>query len=56
MLCACLGQEKFMDGVRIYLKRHMYSNTITKDLWKALSESSGIDVENLMGSWINDVG
>ncbi|ORX75917.1 zincin, partial [Anaeromyces robustus] len=56
MLNACLGEQKFMDGVRIYLKRHMYGNTVTKDLWKALSESSGIDVEKLMGSWIKDVG
>jgi len=56
MLNACLGEQKFMDGVRIYLKRHMYSNTVTRDLWKALSESSGIDVETLMGSWIKDVG
>jgi len=45
-----------MDGIRIYLKRHQYGNTLTKDLWKALSESSGIDVEALMGSWIKDVG
>jgi len=56
MLNACLGEQKFMDGIRIYLKRHMYSNTVTRDLWKALSESSGIDVESLMGSWIKDVG
>ncbi|OUM64833.1 hypothetical protein PIROE2DRAFT_51173 [Piromyces sp. E2] len=56
MLNACLTEEKFMDGIRIYLQRHKYSNTVTKDLWKALSESSGIDVEKLMGSWIKDVG
>jgi len=56
MLNACLTEEKFMNGIRIYLKRHMYGNTVTKDLWKALSESSGIDVEKLMGSWIKDVG
>jgi len=56
MLNACLGEKKFMDGIRIYLKRHMYGNTETTDLWKALSESSGIDVESLMGSWIKDVG
>jgi len=56
MLNACLTEEKFMDGIRIYLKRHQYGNTLTKDLWKALSESSGIDVEALMGSWIKDVG
>jgi len=28
-----------MDGIRIYLQRHKYGNTVTKDLWKALSES-----------------
>jgi len=56
MLNACLGEQKFMDGIRIYLKRHQYGNTVTRDLWKALSESSGIDVETLMGSWIKDVG
>eukprot|EP00833_Pecoramyces_ruminatium_P002089 jgi/Orpsp1_1/1176121/evm.model.c7180000056487.2 len=56
MLNACLGEQKFKEGIQIYLKRHMYGNTLTQDLWKALSEASGIDTEALMGSWINDTG
>ncbi|KAJ1551752.1 Aminopeptidase 2 mitochondrial [Nowakowskiella sp. JEL0078] len=56
MLCAFLSQEKFMQGVRIYLKRHKYGNSQTIDLWTALSEASGVDVNSLLNSWTNDVG
>ncbi|KAJ3128832.1 Aminopeptidase 2 mitochondrial [Nowakowskiella sp. JEL0407] len=56
MLCAFLSREKFMEGVRIYLKRHKYGNTQTMDLWTALTEASGVDVAALLNAWTNDVG
>ncbi|KAH8591884.1 aminopeptidase 2, partial [Bisporella sp. PMI_857] len=43
MISAYLGEDVFMEGIRIYLKRHAYSNTQTGDLWAALSEASGKD-------------
>ena len=52
MLEQYLGVETFRDGVRIYLKRHSYANTVTKDLWAALSEASGQDIGAIMDTWI----
>ncbi|BFZ55673.1 Aminopeptidase 2 mitochondrial [Savitreella phatthalungensis] len=56
MLCAYLGQDVFLAGVRHYLKRHKYGNTVTSDLWKALSEVSGKDVASVADVWTSKVG
>ncbi|KAI6222959.1 Aminopeptidase N [Aphelenchoides fujianensis] len=51
MLYRYLGPEKFKDGLRRYVRKHQYSNTVTTDLWAALSEASGEDIGRLMASW-----
>jgi len=33
---ARMGDEAFRDGVRRYIARHAYGNTVTDDLWRAL--------------------
>ena len=38
MLEQYLGEETFRDGIRKYLKKHSYANTVTTDLWDALEE------------------
>lgn len=45
-----------MEGVRKYLKRHMYGNATTEDLWAALSEESGKDVTAIMDKWVKHTG
>jgi len=40
----------------VYLKRHKYGNTTTVDLWKALTEVSGVDVAHLMEGWTEHPG
>ena len=52
MLEQYLGSEVFRDGIRIYLERHAYANTVTNDLWAALEESSGQPVARIMDTWI----
>ncbi len=52
MLEQYLGEETFRDGIRLYLTRHAYSNTVTTDLWDALEESSGQPVRDMMNTWI----
>ena len=52
MLEQYLGEETFRDGIRHYLRRHSYANTVTTDLWDALEETSGQPVRSLMNTWI----
>ncbi|PKI82777.1 Aminopeptidase 2 mitochondrial [Malassezia vespertilionis] len=52
MLSRLLGEDVFLKGVSIYLKKHLYANTVTKDLWDGISEASGKDINALMSNWI----
>jgi aminopeptidase 2 len=56
MLNAYLGAEVFGQGVRNYLKEHMYGNATTVDLWRSLSDASGQDIQSIMHEWIQSVG
>ncbi len=56
MLELYLGAEVYRDGIRVYLKRHSYANTVTTDLWDALEEVSGQPVRDLMNTWIRQGG
>ena len=56
MLEQYLGPEAFRDGVRLYLRRHAYANTVTADLWDALEEASGQPVRSMMDGWIYQGG
>jgi len=52
MLEQYLGEDTFRDGIRRYLKKHSYANTVTTDLWDALEEHSGQPVRNVMNTFI----
>jgi aminopeptidase 2 len=41
MLSAYVEEEKFLKGVSLYLKDHMYGNSVTNDLWKGIGEATG---------------
>lgn len=56
MVSKWLGEETFLEGIRRYLKKHAYGNTQTTDLWAALSDASGKDVEKTMQIWTRNVG
>ena len=56
MISVYLGEDVFMEGIRRYLKKHAYGNTQTGDLWAALSDASGKDVEQVMDIWTKNVG
>ncbi|MCX6747894.1 MAG: M1 family aminopeptidase, partial [Candidatus Nomurabacteria bacterium] len=40
MLADYLGEDKFRDGLRHYLKKHSYKNTETEHLWEAFEKIS----------------
>ena len=52
MLETYLGPTRFRDGIRLYLRRHLYANTETTDLWDAIEEATGEPVRAIMDSWI----
>jgi puromycin-sensitive aminopeptidase len=51
-----LGAEAFRAGVRAYIREHQESNAVAADLWRALSEASGRDVEPIVRPWIEEPG
>ncbi|MGE0880236.1 MAG: M1 family metallopeptidase [Acidimicrobiia bacterium] len=52
MLEQYLGEERFREGIRLYLRTHAYRNTDTSDLWDAIEAASGEPVRQIMDSWI----
>lgn len=56
MLHEYLGADVFREGMRIYMKRHAYGNTTTVDLWRALADASGKNVEEFMAGWVTKPG
>ncbi|EER22934.1 aminopeptidase, putative [Coccidioides posadasii C735 delta SOWgp] len=56
MISMYMGEEKFLEGIRLYLKKHAYGNTTTTDLWAALSKVSGKPIESVMEVWTKQVG
>ena len=42
MLSDYVGEEKCLKGVSIYLKKHLYTNTVTRNLWEGIQEASGM--------------
>ncbi len=41
---ATLGDDAFRDGVRRYIARHAYGNTVSDDLWRALDDHAAAPV------------
>lgn len=56
MVSKYLGEDVFLAGIAKYLKKHAYGNTKTEDLWAALAEESGKDVERIANLWTKRIG
>lgn len=56
MVAHYIGMDIFYEGMRLYLTRHAYSNTVTNDLWQALEEVSGKPLVKFMAPWTLQVG
>ena len=55
MLANYVGEDVFLKGVSIYLKKHLYGNSVTNDLWAGVAEASGVDVLKMMDNWVTKV-
>jgi len=51
-----LGANAFRSGVRKYIRRHREANAEAADLWRALEESSGQKVNQVVRAWIEQPG
>ncbi|SFR85739.1 M1 family metallopeptidase [Sphingomonas jatrophae] len=51
MLEGVVGPDAFRNGVRSYMARHAYGNTVTDDLWRAISASAGRPVKPFMDTF-----
>jgi aminopeptidase N len=56
MLESWMGEEKFRDGIRSYMRKHAYANTVTADLWSELEASAGQPVQTLARGWVEQAG
>ena len=56
MLASFLGAADFRKGLKIYLKKHRYSNASTEDLWAAFEKVSGKPIGKMMKSWTGKPG
>ena len=56
MIEGYLGEEKFRDGIRLYMRKHRESNATADDLWGALAQSSGQPILELANGWIRTTG
>lgn len=56
MLETYVGDDKFRNGIRSYLKDHEFGNATTEDLWSAVTAQSGKDISQLMRGWVYQDG
>ncbi|TEB36135.1 leucyl aminopeptidase [Coprinellus micaceus] len=52
MLSNYVGEEKFLKGVSLYLKKKLFANSKTHDLWEGIETATGLDIPDLMENWI----
>lgn len=53
MLSNYLGEESFLKGVSLYMKKHLYANSVTKDLWEGISEASGASPNSVQSTLLS---
>lgn len=58
MLESMVGDETFRIGIKNYIKKFSYSNTLTGDLWNELSSVAdrNLDIEKIMQTWLRKDG
>ena len=56
MLEQFVGEDKFRNGIRDYIKSNEYGNASGESLWSAISAQCGKDVSKIMHTWVNQEG
>ena len=55
-LVAYVGEENFLAGLRTYFARHAFGNTEFSDLLTALTEASGLQLDDWAAAWLQTSG
>jgi aminopeptidase N len=55
-LAEYIGDDKFRDGLRHYLKKHSYKNTNTVNLWESFEKVSKKPISGMMSAWTKETG
>ena len=45
MLATHVGEDKFLKGVSLYLKYHLFGSSVTEDLWKGITTATGLSLD-----------
>ncbi|KAI0668551.1 leucyl aminopeptidase [Trametes maxima] len=56
MLASYVGEDRFLKGVSIYLKKHTYKNSVTRDLWEGIQAATDLDIPKMMDNWVKKIG
>ncbi|MET1754261.1 M1 family metallopeptidase [Novosphingobium sp. RD2P27] len=56
MLEDYVGANTWREGMRSYMRRHAYSNTVSKDLWSAIEGAGGKDVDLIAQAFTHTPG
>ena len=54
MLEGLMGEEKFREGIRVYMRQFEYSNATTEQLWQVLDQFG--EVSHIMRQWTHLAG
>ncbi|WP_413628002.1 M1 family metallopeptidase [Fructilactobacillus vespulae] len=56
MVRSLIGDDALREGLKNYFAAHKYGNSTGADLWKALGDAAGINVGEIMQSWLEQPG
>lgn len=56
MLLDEMGEEDFFYGLKLYIHRHEFENTESKDSWRALQDCGHVKVADKMKVWTKMAG
>jgi aminopeptidase N len=56
MIEATVGESAFREGIRSYMRKHAYANTITDDLWQELAAASGQPITEMAHDFTQQPG
>jgi tricorn protease interacting factor F2/3 len=56
MLEGYVGKDAFREGLREYIKKFAYQNTVESDLWNCIENASDVSIVSFMEKFVNQIG